>query len=52
MDQAPERALQFAVKGMMPRNPLGRKMYSKLRVFAGPEHTHSAQQPIPLDINA
>jgi large subunit ribosomal protein L13 len=52
MDQAPERALQFAVKGMMPRNPLGRKMYSKLRVFAGPEHTHAAQQPIPLDINA
>lgn len=48
---APERALQFAVKGMLPRNPLGRKMYSKLRVFAGPEHTHTAQQPIPLEIN-
>lgn len=50
--ETPERALQFAVKGMMPRNPLGRKMYSKLRVFAGPEHTHEAQQPIPLEINA
>ena len=52
MEQAPERALQFAVKGMLPRNPLGRKMFSKLRVFAGPEHNHSAQQPISLDINA
>lgn len=52
LDESPERALQFAVKGMLPRNPLGRKMYSKLRVFAGPEHTHEAQQPIPLEINA
>ncbi len=52
MKEAPERALQFAVKGMMPRNPLGRQMYSKLRVFAGPEHNHEAQQPIPLEINA
>jgi large subunit ribosomal protein L13 len=52
MDEAPERALQYAVKGMMPRNPLGRQMLSKLRVFAGPEHPHEAQQPIPLEINA
>ena len=52
MDEAPERALQYAVKGMMPRNSLGRKMLSKLRVFAGPEHPHEAQQPIPLEINA
>ncbi|HET6630988.1 MAG TPA: 50S ribosomal protein L13 [Woeseiaceae bacterium] len=51
LDESPERALQFAVKGMLPRNPLGRKMYSKLRVFAGPEHTHEAQQPMPLQIN-
>ena len=50
MSDAPERALQYAVKGMLPRNPLGRKMYAKLRVFAGPEHNHEAQQPIPLDI--
>jgi len=50
MEKAPERALQFAVKGMMPRNSLGRKMFSKLRVFAGPVHDHDAQQPIPLDI--
>jgi large subunit ribosomal protein L13 len=49
---APERVLQLAVKGMLPRNPLGRKMFSKLRVFAGPEHTHTAQQPVPLDIKA
>ena len=40
------------VKGMLPRGPLGRKMLSKLRVFAGPEHNHAAQQPLPLDINA
>jgi large subunit ribosomal protein L13 len=52
MDQHPERAIQYAVKGMMPRNSLGRKMLSKLKVFAGPEHTHEAQQPIPLEINA
>ena len=48
----PERVLQYSVKGMLPRNPLGRKMLSKLRVFAGPEHSHQAQQPIPLEINA
>jgi large subunit ribosomal protein L13 len=52
LEKSPESALQFAVKGMLPRNPLGRKMLSKLRVFAGPEHKHEAQQPIPLDINA
>ncbi|HWM27654.1 MAG TPA: 50S ribosomal protein L13 [Woeseiaceae bacterium] len=51
LDETPERVLQHAVKGMLPRNPLGRKMYAKLRVFAGPEHTHAAQQPIPLEIN-
>jgi len=51
MEQHPERALQYAVKGMMPRNSLGRKMLSKLRVFSGPEHNHEAQQPIPLEIN-
>ncbi len=52
LEQAPERALQYAVKGMMPRNPLGRKMLLKLKVFAGPNHNHEAQQPLPLDINA
>ena len=48
----PERALERAVKGMLPKGPLGRQMFSKLRVFAGPEHTHTAQQPIPLEVNA
>jgi len=50
--ETPERAVEYAVKGMLPRGPLGRQMLSKLRVFAGPEHPHAAQQPIPLDINA
>ncbi len=52
LDEAPERAIQHAVKGMLPRGPLGRKMLGKLRVFAGPEHSHAAQQPIPLEVNA
>ncbi len=52
LDDTPERVIEHAVKGMLPRGPLGRKMYSKLRVFAGPEHTHAAQQPIPLEVNA
>jgi large subunit ribosomal protein L13 len=48
--KAPERVIEHAVKGMMPKNPLGRVMLKKLRIFAGPEHTHQAQQPQPLDI--
>jgi large subunit ribosomal protein L13 len=52
LDETPERAVQFAVKGMLPRGSLGRKMLTKLRVFAGPEHSHAAQQPIPLEVNA
>jgi len=52
LEDSPERAVQYAVKGMLPRGPLGRKMLSKLRVFAGPEHSHAAQQPIPLEVNA
>ncbi|HBR97001.1 MAG TPA: 50S ribosomal protein L13 [Gammaproteobacteria bacterium] len=48
--QAPERIIELAVKGMLPKNPLGRAMYRKLRVYAGPEHQHAAQQPQPLDI--
>jgi large subunit ribosomal protein L13 len=50
LQRAPERVIQTAVRGMLPRNPLGRAMMKKLRVFAGPEHTHQAQQPRPLDI--
>ena len=52
LEETPERALQYAVKGMLPRGPLGRRMLSKLRVFAGPEHNHVAQQPMPLEVNA
>ena len=50
LQPAPERVLETAVKGMLPRNPLGRAMLKKLRVFAGPEHNHQAQQPRPLEI--
>ncbi len=46
----PERIIEKAIKGMLPKNPLGRAMYRKLKVFAGSEHTHQAQQPQPLDI--
>jgi large subunit ribosomal protein L13 len=46
----PERVIEFAVKGMLPKNPLGRRMYKKLHVFAGAKHPHAAQQPKPLDI--
>lgn len=49
-DKAPERIIESAVKGMLPKNPLGRAMFGKLKVYAGPEHKHTAQQPQPLDI--
>jgi len=50
IDKAPERVLETAVKGMLPKNPLGRAMFRKLKVYAGSEHQHAAQQPQPLDI--
>ncbi len=50
LQEAPERVIESAVKGMLPRGPLGREMYRKLKVYAGPEHAHAAQQPQPLDI--
>jgi len=50
LDKAPERVIETAVKGMLPKNPLGRAMFKKLKVFAGPEHAHQAQQPQSLDI--
>jgi len=50
LDKAPERVIQSAVKGMLPKNPLGRAMFKKLRVYAGPEHEHKAQQPKELEI--
>jgi large subunit ribosomal protein L13 len=49
-DSHPERIIERAVKGMLPRNPLGRDMLRKLKVYAGNEHPHSAQQPEPLEI--
>ena len=46
----PERVLEFAVKGMLPKGPLGRQMYKKLFVYAGPEHKHAAQKPEALSL--
>ena len=46
----PEQVIERAVKGMLPKNPLGRAMAQKLKVYAGPEHKHSAQQPKVLEI--
>ena len=48
--KAPERVIEQAVKGMMPKNSLGREMLRKLKVYAGPEHKHAAQQPQALEI--
>lgn len=46
----PERAIQFAVKGMLPKGPLGRQMLTKLKVYAGAEHPHEAQKPEVLEL--
>ena len=48
----PERVIEKAVERMLPRGPLGRRVMKNLRVFAGSEHSHSAQQPAPLDVGA
>jgi len=48
--KAPERIIENAVKGMLPKNPLGRAMYHKLKVYGGAEHPHEAQQPQTLEI--
>lgn len=50
MEKRPEDVIRFAVKGMLPKNKLGRRLYSKLKVYAGASHPHSAQQPEPLNI--
>lgn len=50
IQKAPERVIEFAVKGMLPKNRLGRAMFKKLKVYAGTEHRHAAQQPKPLEI--
>jgi large subunit ribosomal protein L13 len=50
LEKRPERAIELAVKGMLPHNRLGRKLIRKLKVYAGPEHPHAAQQPVPFEI--
>ncbi|OPL07694.1 MAG: 50S ribosomal protein L13 [delta proteobacterium ML8_F1] len=50
MAKKPEEIIRLAVKGMMPKNSLGRQMFTKLKVYAGPEHKHSAQQPEALEL--
>ena len=50
LKEHPERVIEIAVKGMLPKNTLGRQMFRKLHVFAGAEHPHQAQQPQPLEI--
>lgn len=49
LDKHPERVLEKAIKGMLPKSKLGRAMYRKLKVYAGPDHNHSAQQPEVLE---
>jgi large subunit ribosomal protein L13 len=50
VQRAPESIIELAVKGMLPKNPLGRAMIKKLKVYAGPDHSHTAQQPKALEI--
>ncbi len=49
-ERHPERVIELAVKGMLPHNKLGRKLIKKLKVYAGAEHPHQAQQPVPFEI--
>jgi large subunit ribosomal protein L13 len=50
LETYPTRVLESAVRGMLPKNPLGRKMFKKLKVYAGPDHPHAAQQPSQLEL--
>jgi large subunit ribosomal protein L13 len=50
LDRAPEQAIRIAVKGMLPRTPLGKSMLKKLKIVRGAEHPHQAQQPITLEV--
>jgi large subunit ribosomal protein L13 len=50
LDKNPEKAIEKAVKGMLPKNTLGRQMLSKLKVYSGDQHPHAAQQPVPFEI--
>ncbi|KWX02677.1 50S ribosomal protein L13 [Carbonactinospora thermoautotrophica] len=51
LEKNPQRAIEKAVKGMLPKNSLGRQMLKKLKVYAGPEHPHQAQKPVPFEIS-
>ena len=51
IERSPEKVVERAVKGMLPRNPLGRAMYRKLKVYAGQDHPHDAQQPETLTLS-
>lgn len=50
LERFPERVIESAVKGMLPKNRLGRAMYKKMKVYAGPNHPHAAQNPEPLEL--
>ena len=50
LDRQPTRPVELAIKGMLPKNKLGRQMIKKLKVYAGPEHPHHAQQPVPMEL--
>ncbi len=50
LEKYPNRVLESAVRGMLPKNPLGRKMFKKLKVYAGPDHPHEAQRPTELEL--
>ena len=52
LERRPEEVLRLAVKGMLPRNRLARKQITKLKIYAGPEHPHTAQQPQPMEIKS
>ena len=51
LEKNPEKAVEKAIRGMIPKNSLGRQVMSKLKVYAGPEHPHAAQQPVPYTIH-
>ena len=52
LERRPEEVIRLAVKGMLPRNRLGRAQLRKLKVYAGPDHPHAAQKPQPMEVNA
>jgi large subunit ribosomal protein L13 len=50
LNRYPTRPVELAIKGMLPKNKLGRQMIKKLKVYAGPDHPHQAQQPVPMEL--